>query len=568
MNIFKVMDRHLYLFFIVIISVILCLPQAISGNMILGSDSIFHFNRFYDTAQQLKNFNFQYYISMYGFHESGRIVNALYGPLFAYFHGFLVLISKNWFLYQLLSNFCLYNLAGFSMYTFLLKGGLERKYALSGAILFLSTYSIQYWAIRQGFTSWGAALLPLALSILFELNLTQRIPRWKLGILTALLVQAHMLSAFVLVLIYFPFFIYFFLKSKNKIVFFRHLMGEVFLFFCLTLNIWGAYLNILKGNHLIRPIVNHNMSLNTINQNSYYWLLNPVILIFMLVTIYYIFLKKWKQINSIQTKLWFWIMTIFLVLSSSLIPWSYLVKVKNPVAELIQFPFRFFVPVSIITIYLFLKLIQNKQILKNKQREILIFFLVISQLQTIALNGIAAASWHSSSNFMPSNYKVKFLSDIANIKKSFYDVDKGKALNLVVKGTPDYLPLYGIKNENTNYYDLYLEMIVPQKKFKKFVRDGKLIIEWTGNADSMTEVPIIIYQNTVINLNGERLSHDQISLSSIGIPKIHQISYKKNQIILSYNVSRIEVILLIGTILTWLTIVVALLKEILISSRS
>ena len=72
----------------------------ISGNMILGSDSIFHFNRFYDTSQQIKNLDFHYFISLYGFQESGRIINALYGPLFAYFQGILVLISKNWFTYQ------------------------------------------------------------------------------------------------------------------------------------------------------------------------------------------------------------------------------------------------------------------------------------------------------------------------------------------------------------------------------------------------------------------------------------------------------------------------------------
>ena len=191
---------------LIIFSLILCLPQVISGSMILGSDSIFHFNRFYDTAEQIKNFNFQYYISLYGFQESGRIVNALYGPFFAYFQGFLVLISKNWFTYQLLSNFCLYNLACFSMYTFLIKAELERRYALIGSILYLSTYSIQYWTIRQGFTSWGAALLPLALSIIFELSQTKRIPRRQLGTLTALVLQTHMLSAFILILMYIPFF--------------------------------------------------------------------------------------------------------------------------------------------------------------------------------------------------------------------------------------------------------------------------------------------------------------------------------------------------------------------------
>lgn len=567
MNYIKISDKKLHLFLIVITSVVLCLPQIISGNMILGSDSLFHFNRFYDTAQQLKNLEFQYYLSFYGFHSSARIVNALYGPFVAYFHGFLVLISRNWFIYQLLSNFSLYNIAGFSMYTFLLRGDLKRKYALCGALLFLSTYSIQYWTIRQGFTSWGAALLPLALSILFELNQTKNIPRWELGILTALLVQTHMLSAFILVLIYIPFFLSSFYKSNNKIVFFRDLLREIILFFSLTLNIWGAYFNILKNNYLIKPVVNRNMSLNAINLNSYYWLLNPVVLIFILVIIYYIFWKKWRQIKSKQLKLWLGVMTTFLVLSTSLIPWSYLVKVKNPVAELIQFPFRFFVPVSIISIYLFLKLVQNKLILTKNRRQFFLFILILSLFQTIALNVITGANWKSNSNFMPSHYKVEFLSEINNIKNSFYDIDKSKALNLVVKGTPDYLPIYGIKDENTNYYDLYLEMILHQEEFKKSVRNGKLIIEWKANSDKMINIPIIIYKNTVIELNGKKIPNDQLSLNSIGSPIINQVPNAFNQLILSYRISSAEVTLLIGTILTWLTIVMALLSKLLKSFK-
>ncbi|OTE88240.1 hypothetical protein B1K96_36945, partial [Escherichia coli] len=82
--------------------------------MILGSDVVFHFNRFYETSQQIKEGNFQYFLSIYGFQQSARIVNALYGPFFAYFQGLLVLLSPSWFSYQLLANGLLYLLAGFS----------------------------------------------------------------------------------------------------------------------------------------------------------------------------------------------------------------------------------------------------------------------------------------------------------------------------------------------------------------------------------------------------------------------------------------------------------------------
>ncbi|HEM3634529.1 TPA: hypothetical protein U1C38_002434, partial [Streptococcus suis] len=263
--------------------------QIFSRNLILGSDSIFHFNRFYETAEQIKHTNFNYHISLYGFQQSGRIVNALYGPFMAYFHGLIVLISKNWYIYQVLSNFVLFNLAGLSMYIFLIKGKIDKKYAVLGALLYISSYSIQYWTIRQGFTSWGAAILPLALSILFELKDKKEVPKYTLGIYTALMVQTHMLSSVILVLIYLPFFTLTFLRHPKKLFFFKKLLIEITIFFGLTMNVWSSYFYILAANKLINPKVNMTMSLNTINQNSYYWLVNPVTLIPMFLLVYFLF---------------------------------------------------------------------------------------------------------------------------------------------------------------------------------------------------------------------------------------------------------------------------------------
>ena len=62
-------------------------PQFVSHGVILGTDSIFHFNRFYDAAKQIQQLNFSYFQSNYSFQQSGRIINAVYGPLFAYLNG-------------------------------------------------------------------------------------------------------------------------------------------------------------------------------------------------------------------------------------------------------------------------------------------------------------------------------------------------------------------------------------------------------------------------------------------------------------------------------------------------
>lgn len=544
-----------YLLLIFLVSLILILPQVFSGNMILGSDSIFHFNRFYDTDQQIKNFNFNYHISVYGFQQSGRIVNALYGPFIAYFQGFLVLLSKNWFSYQILSNLVLYNLAGFSMYVFMLKSRLSKKFSFIGAILYISSYAIQYWTIRQGFTSWGAALLPLALSILFELNETKQVPKYLLGIYTAMMVQTHMLSSLILVLIYLPFFAQAFFQNKQKLNFLRNLLREVVLFFGLTLNIWGSYLFVLKDNVLVSPRVNQLMSLNTINHNSYYWLLNPVTLIPIFLLIYIYFARKWKQTDS-ATKTWFGVMTVFLLLTSSIMPWDYLIANENPVAQLIQFPFRFFVPVSIIAIYLSLKILSSSHLQKKQLRTIMTLALAVSIFQPTILSATAALDWNSAEHFMLNRYKVIFTGDSETIKKSFYDSDKSRALELVAKGTPDYLPQYGVAKPSTDYYDDYIAKIIQNKDFTKTVSKEGLILEWQGDSNKEIEVPVIVYKNTLLELNSEKLNHKELELSAIGTPTVKQVPNTKNSLVLSYKIGKVEQSMIVFTVLAWILVLV------------
>ena len=78
-QIFKSREK-LWVSLIIAFAVLLVTPQLFTRKVILGSDSIFHYNRFYEAAMQLKNGNFSYFVSLYGFQQAGRIVNALYDP--------------------------------------------------------------------------------------------------------------------------------------------------------------------------------------------------------------------------------------------------------------------------------------------------------------------------------------------------------------------------------------------------------------------------------------------------------------------------------------------------------
>ena len=530
--------------FIVFISLIFITPQLITCNMVIGSDAIFHFNRFYDTSEQIRNGNFEYFISLYGFQQSGRIVNAFYGPFVAYLHGLLVLFSKNWFVYQVLSNLILFIISGCSMYTFLRAGHFTYRKSRIGAVLYMCTFSILYWATRQGFSSWGSALMPLCLTVIFYVFEERRVPRFKLGFFTAFLFQTHILSALILVLIYTPIFLYAFIKNTNKLDFVVAILKEILLFIMLTLNIWSTYFIITRENRLVAPFINHTMSSNTINQNSYYWLLNPVSLILMLLIILGIFFSKWKT-HSTDLKMLFIIMLSFLLLSTSLIPWNYFIEKNVSIVELIQFPFRFFVPVTILLIYLFLQITDFEK-LNN-------YFVVLGILQVVILMFATLNSWNNDENYILSGPNTIIENnDVDSVKKSFFLKDKSESLKIVEKTTPDYLPIYD--NTDLNKYKLYEEKIIYKNEiFEKSVNNSKLIIYMDQSDDKYTELPVIIYTDTILSTNGIKIAKRDYKLSEIGTPIIPNGLIENNQVEIAFD-HQLSDFFIVITVILWIVV--------------
>ena len=54
----KLIEYGLPLILSILLATILQIPQLFNHVALTGSDTIFHFSRFYDTAQQIKNHNF------------------------------------------------------------------------------------------------------------------------------------------------------------------------------------------------------------------------------------------------------------------------------------------------------------------------------------------------------------------------------------------------------------------------------------------------------------------------------------------------------------------------------
>lgn len=533
-QIFKSRERLWVSLFIISFAILLVTPQLFTRKVILGSDSIFHYNRFYEAAMQLKNGNFSYFLSLYGFQQSGRIVNALYGPFFAYLQGGLILISGTWFRYQIVSRVLLHILAESSMYALLKQCKVKTSIALSLGLLYATTFSIQYWTMRQGFSSWGAALLPYCFIPAIHYVFYQRVDQVRLALSMALIFQIHVLSALMLAMMYLPFYLYTFVKattSKKKETILKVLIA-VILFLLLTVNVWGVLLYLRGANHLLDPFINREIGKNGIDGTARYWLYTPISLMVLLILQFIYAIVNWKKLARWKRILHF-IYFVFFFLSTGLFPWQYLVENGNTFAELIQFPFRFFVPATILLLAI-TGLTVTRFVNWRKSIAVLLFaFAGVGLIQNIMDTTDRVKSAAQDGELISIVKHTYVEGDYQTISITMNDSDLSQFLNLVVKPTPDYVPIYGtIGKQNT--YDLYYENIVMNQKTEKLIKDNYLVLTWQADEGEELNLPIVVYKDSILTLNGKELDKDDYNLSTIGTPTVSS-QEGKNKLELRYQ---------------------------------
>lgn len=533
-QIFKSRERLWVSLFIISFAILLVTPQLFTRKVILGSDSIFHYNRFYEAAMQLKNGNFSYFLSLYGFQQSGRIVNALYGPFFAYLQGGLILISGTWFRYQIVSRVLLHILAESSMYALLKQCKVKTSIALSLGLLYATTFSIQYWTMRQGFSSWGAALLPYCFIPAIHYVFYQRVDQVRLALSMALIFQIHVLSALMLAMMYLPFYLYTFVKattSKKKETILKVLIA-VILFLLLTVNVWGVLLYLRGANHLLDPFINREIGKNGIDGTARYWLYTPISLMVLLILQFIYAIVNWKKLARWKRILHF-IYFVFFFLSTGLFPWRYLVENGNTFAELIQFPFRFFVPATILLLAI-TGLTVTRFVNWRKSIAVLLFaFAGVGLIQNIMDTTDRVKSAAQDGELISIVKHTYVEGDYQTISLTMNDSDLSQFLNLVVKSTPDYVPIYGtIGKQNT--YDLYYENIVMNQRTEKLIKDNYLVLTWQADEGEELNLPIVVYKDSILTLNGKELDKDDYNLSTIGTPTVSS-QEGKNKLELRYQ---------------------------------
>lgn len=538
---------------IVVAAFVLILPQVLTKGVIAGSDFLFHYNRFYETAMQIKTGNFSYFISLFGFYSSGRIVNALYGPYFAYFQGLLVLISRNWYTYQLVSRFLMGIIAGFSMNALTKRAGVKPKISLAIAVFYMTTFSIQYWTFRQGFSSWGAAVMPWCLIPAIDFIQTKKIAPVRLAVAVSVMVQIHMLSAFLLILAYLPFYLYGFVKSTDKKNILWNGIKAVALALVLTANVWVVLANVGRANNLVEPFINSKLYIMTVNQRSIQWLITPIPLLLMVLYQLYFTFKHWRHFDTLL-RLVVGSFFLFLVLSSSIFPWYSINKLNLSLVNLIQFPFRFFIPATVLLL-LAVALILERYFDVKWSRWVTIGLLlvnVVSFAQIMHLQQEKITEYYTAKHPIKNKKHTFVLGNTKAVQASFYSSNLNDLLDLIAKSTPDYLP--SKKSNTDNKYVLYEEFVLKHTDdFKKSQDDSTLIVTWNADNDGTVSLPVAKYQDTQLVLNGKKLTSKDYLLSGIGTPTVTQ-RIGKNTLEVTYQVGTWFYALIVINLLTWVAV--------------
>ncbi|MBO6326289.1 hypothetical protein ACFC6Q_04405 [Enterococcus gallinarum] len=533
-------------FILVFFAFLFISPQIFQRSLIVANDWLFHMNRYYDTSMQIQSGHFNYFQSLFGFNQSGRIINALYGADFAYVAGFLLSLVKNWFHFELLLNFICFFTAGFTMYLLARYAKLQNKVALFCAILYMGTPLIVWWTTTQGFSGFGSAFLPLAFIPAVKMIRDPDDPIHPLffGSTFALLISIHMFTTFLAFLAIVPFYVIAFFNSKNKKKMLLNTFYSVLLAVCLSMNTFAAILD-LHSDTLIMPLDARNLynggmflSLGSMNYNNFGLILSAIFLIQLVVTV-----SNWRSLLLLE-KLVNVIGLLFLLISSKYFPWNHLTE-YFPSLLSIQFLRRFSGITCVLLILGFgfsIKHLYSAFSISTVKKGLIMTLSVIALFNTT--NGLQlidkqAKIWDSKNPLSGDTSAARPIeSDPKIIREGLSSSNLSRAFEISEKPTPDYLPTNtNLKDGYATYYNEILQNKLDVKK--EVTSDSKLKLTWNDKDNPKEEVlvPVIIYNNSTIELNGEKLQKKDYKLSEIG-SLILKNNHQENQLIVGYSPSK------------------------------
>lgn len=562
--------NKLWPFFVfLLLAFFLIVPQINRSSLILGIDSVFHLNRFYDSMMQIKTGKFNYFLMNFGFGGIGRVVNALYGPVFSYFQGFLLLIAKNWYRYQLLSDICLSLVSSCSMYLLCLKAKLKKSLACVLALFYSTSSIVTVWIVSQQFTGWGAAFFPLLL--IGGINLIKKDSKPRdfiiMGISVSILFQVHMPTAILGVLCLMPFFVGGFFNKKSKLGYFLQVLLAVLICLCLTGNVWGSLLQLKLHNNMLGPWpyesmgdFTSNFSLNgpfasDIGRSPVYGTIFSLIIIITVI----FSLLYWNNI-SLLNKVSTITIVIFALLASDIFPWERASYHFLFLKQLIQFPRRFIVipeSLSLLTIGLNIK---ELEVNSSKWKLFLLPLLILSSFSVFSEVSSQSRAWNTAS-ISPWRNHLFFKTSPTGVRQAFMDPDLSKGLNSLQKYNMDYLPtktaipLDGRKI--SPLYGPYIRLLTKDSEgvSKRVNSDGQMIISIRAAKVEKKSLPIVMYKESRLTTKQNRNKQQTYTLNEINQPQV-TVNKGRNTFKLSFQTPKIVSILFIISIISWVIILV------------
>lgn len=540
----KIINYLIPIILSLVIATVLIWTELTTRSGLTLDDTAFHFHRFYDTYQQIQNHNFSYFQMNYGMGESGRIVNALYGPFFAYLMGSLLLFCSSWLRFQILITYLIFLVGGLGIYR------LSRKIKLSQVVssivtaLFLTTGYIAYWPRSNAFNSWGAVLIPFVLIQGINLlnNHKKRFSWISLGIVMAIVAQIHLLSTFFSILALIPFFIYGLVLSENKRQMWIDVFKAVGLFIVLTANVWGAFLLLYPTNQMASPI-DYSPVLTAVNLSvagtSTMWtsITEVTLLLFIVQLIYVIFNFKSSKLNTFVTLEGI----VFLYLSSNLFPWQFVKDTLPAVTGYLQFPNRFTV-VAYPLLFLGIGLTLNELIKSHGKK----LGMIASAL------AIVVVLFNVRADFNEINNNITYNKGITSNAKEMKEKGLAPYINKVEINSPDYLPVRK-KIKSSDITGMLMSMSPQKNNFEqRALSNGRLELTWKDSTSKVTTLPIFIYKQSELSLNNKVIKP---KVNEIGMPQV-QSRKGKNTAILSFKTPTWFTILLYISILSWALLII------------
>lgn len=540
----KIIDYLIPIILSLVIATVLIWTELTTRSGLTLDDTAFHFHRFYDTYQQIQNHNFSYFQMNYGMGESGRIVNALYGPFFAYLMGSLLLFCSSWLRFQILITYLIFLVGGLGIYRLSRKVKIPQVVSSIVTALFLTTGYIVYWPRSNAFNSWGAVLIPFVLIQGINLlnNHKTRFSWISLGIVMAIVAQIHLLSTFFSILALIPFFIYGLVLSENKRQMWIDVFKAVGLFIVLTANVWGAFLLLYPTNQMASPI-DYSPVLTAVNLcvagTSTMWtsITEVTLLLFIVQLIYVIFNFKSSKLNTFVTLEGL----VFLYLSSNLFPWQFVKDTLPAVTGYLQFPNRFTV-VAYPLLFLGIGLTLNELIKSHGKK----LGMIASAL------AIVVVLFNVRADFNEINNNITYNKGITSNAKEMKEKGLAPYINKVEINSPDYLPVRK-KIKSSDITGMLMSMSPQKNNFEqKALSNGRLELTWKDSTSKVTTLPIFIYKQSELSLNNKVIKP---KVNEIGMPQV-QSRKGKNTAILSFKTPIWFTILLYISILSWVLLII------------